>query len=40
MTAYELKNIAMLTIKRVDYKCLLQGISKNEAANILNKFVL
>ena len=23
MTAYELKNIAMLTVKRVGYKCLL-----------------
>ena len=36
VTAYELKNIAILTIKGVDYRCILWGISKNEAVNILN----
>ena len=36
MTAYELKNIAILTVKGVDYRCILWGISKNEAVNILN----
>ena len=36
MTAYELKNIAILTIKGVDYRCILWSISKNEAVNILN----
>ena len=29
MTAYELKNIAILNVKEVDYRCILQGISKN-----------
>ena len=31
MTAYELKSIAILNVKRVDYRCILCGISKNEA---------
>ena len=29
MTAYELKNIAILNVKGVDYRCIPQGISKN-----------
>ena len=29
MTAYELKTIAILNVKGVDYRCILQGISKN-----------
>ena len=32
MTAYELKIIAILTVKGVDYRCILWGVSKNEAA--------
>ena len=40
MTAYELKNIAILNIKGVDYRCILWGISKNEAVNRLNNSVL
>ena len=40
MTAYELKNIAILNVKGIDYRCILLGISKNEAVNILNNFVL
>ena len=40
MTAYELKNIAILNIKGVDYRCILWTISKNEAVNILNNSVL
>ena len=30
MTAYELKNIAILNVKRVDFSCILWGISKDE----------
>ena len=30
MTAYELKNIAILNVKRVDFRCILWGISKDE----------
>ena len=40
MTAYEYKNIAILNVKGVDYRCILWGICKNEAANILNNSVL
>ena len=40
MTAYELKNIAILTVKGVDYRCILWGISKTEAANRLNNSAL
>ena len=40
MTASELKNIAILNVKEVDYRCILWGISKNEAVNILNNAML
>ena len=40
MMAYELKNIAMLNAKGVDYRCILWGISRNEAVNRLNNPVL
>ena len=40
MTAYELKNIARLNVKGVDYRCILWGISRNEAVNILNNSLL
>ena len=40
MTAYELKNIAILNVKGVDYRCIPRGISKNEVVNILNNSVL
>ena len=33
MMAYELNNIAMLTAKGVDYKCILWVISRDEAVN-------
>ena len=40
MTAYELKSIAILNVKIVDYICILWGISGNEAVNILNNSAL
>ena len=40
MTASELKNIAILNVKEVDYRCILWGISKNEAVTILNNSML
>ena len=40
MTAYELKNIAILNVKGVDDRCILWGISRNEPVNILNNSVL
>ena len=35
MTAYELKNIAILNVKGVDFRCILWGISTDEAVNWL-----
>ena len=40
MTAYELKNIAILNVKGADFRCILWGISKDEAVNRLNNSVL
>ena len=40
MTAYELKNIAILNVKGVDFRCILWGISRDEAVNRLNDSVL
>ena len=40
MTSYEFKNIAILNVKGVDFRCILQGTSKTEAANISNNSVL
>ena len=40
MTAYELKNIAILNVKGVDFRCILWGISRDEADNMLNISVL
>ena len=40
MMAYELKNIAILNMKGVDYRCILWGISKNDVVDRLNNSVL
>ena len=40
MTAYELKNIEILSVKGVVFRCILWGISRDEAVNRLNKSVL
>ena len=40
MTAYELKNIAILNVKGVDFSYVLWGISRDEAVNRLNNSVL
>ena len=40
MTAYELKNSAILNVKGVDFKYILLGISRDEAVNMLNNSVL
>ena len=40
MTAYELKNIAILNVKGVDFRCILWGISRDEAVSRLNNSVL
>ena len=40
MTANELKNIAILNAKDVDFRCILWGISRDEAVNRLNNSIL
>ena len=40
MTAYELKNIATLNVKGVNFRCILWGISRDEVINRLNNSVL
>ena len=37
--AYSLKNIAILSVKETTFRCLLIGISKNEAFKNLNNSV-
>ena len=40
MSAYELKNIAILNVKEVDFRCILWGISRDGVFNRLNNSVL
>ena len=40
MSAYELKNIAISNVKVADFRCILWGISRDEAVNMLNNSVL
>ena len=40
MTAYELKNIAILNVKGVNFRCIMLGISTDEVVNRLNNSVL
>ena len=40
MTTYELKGFAILNVKGVDFRCILWGISRDEAVNRLNNSVL
>ena len=40
MMAYEIKNIAILNGKGIDYRCILWGISRDEAVNSLKNSVL
>ena len=40
MTAYELKNIAMLSVRGANFSCILCGISRNEGLRRLNSSVL
>ena len=40
MTAYELKIIVVLNVKGVDFRCILWGITRDEAVNRVNNSVL
>ena len=39
MTAYELKNTAILNAKGADFRCILWGITRDKAINRLNNSV-
>ena len=39
MISMDLSNVATINIKRVDYRCIIQG-SKEEAINLINNSVL
>ena len=40
MNANELKNIAILNVKEVDFRCVLWSISRDEAVNRMNNSAL
>ena len=40
MTAYKLKNIPILNVKGVDFRCIFWGIIRDEAFNRLNNSIL
>ena len=40
MTAYELKNNAILDVNGVDFRCILWGASRDKAVNRLSNSVL
>ena len=40
VTAYDLKNIAILNAKGADFRCIWWGISRDEAVNRLNNSAL
>ena len=40
IAAYELKNLAILNVKAVGFRCIFWGISRDEAVNRLNNSVL
>ena len=40
MTTYELKNIAILNVKSVNFRCIFWSICRDEAVNRLNNSVL
>ena len=40
MTDYELKNIEILNVKGIDFRCYFWGIRRDETVNRLNNSVL
>ena len=40
MLSVNISDIAIITIKNVDYRCIIQNISKSEAINLLKSSVL
>ena len=40
MLSVDISNIAIITVKNVDYRCIIHNISKSEAINLLKNSVL
>ena len=40
MLIVNISYIAIITIKNVDYRCIIHNINKSEAINLLKKYVL
>ena len=40
MMSYELENFAILNVNGVDYRCVLQSITRNDEINRLNNYRL
>ena len=40
MLCLDLNDIAIITVKNVDYRCIIHNISKSEAINLLKIYVL
>ena len=40
MLSVNISDIAIITIKTVDYRCIIHHISKSEATNLLESYVL
>ena len=40
MMSMNLSDVAILNIKRADYRCIICGISKNEAINLMQNIGL
>ena len=40
MLSVNISDIAIITVKNIDYQCIIHNISKSEAINLLEKFVI
>ena len=40
MSSFNISNIANMTLKNVEYCCIINNIRKSEASNLLKNFVL
>ena len=40
MLSVNISDIAIITVKNVDYRCIIHNISKSEAINLLENYVL
>ena len=38
MLSVNISNIAIITVKNVDFRCIIHSISKSEATNLLKKY--